>query len=114
VDWLRRTAVDDRQAEREPRTQGADDCRSCGPADGSWKGTGASGDSKRVDEGMSAVRSVTWAHVNNTPVRAEKRAVSSLSTCRCYCEVRWAAERVGRGARSDAEYRILEDPLVSL
>jgi hypothetical protein len=64
--------VDQRQAGENPE-YGTDDCRLCGPADGSWKGTIASGDSKVTDEGMRAVRGLPaltskWYNLYNTPV----------------------------------------------
>jgi hypothetical protein len=74
---------------------GTDDCRLCGPADGSWKGTSASGDSKVTDEGLRAAERGLPALTSkryNTPVGAEKLVVSSPSTCRVCCEVRRAAD----------------------
>jgi hypothetical protein len=70
------------------------------------------GCAKVTDERMRAVSSVTGLTSKryNTPVGAEKRAVASPSTCRSYCEVRWAAEGAGSTTAFHRQSIVRKDP----
>ena len=70
------------------------------------------GCAKVTDERMRAVSSVTGLTSKryNTPVGAEKRAVASPSTCRSYCEVRWAAEGTGSTTAFHRQSIVRKDP----